>query len=224
MLISFIRTIILLICVISAVRLMGKRQIGQLQPSELVITILLSQIAATPMQDNDLPMLNTLVAISVLIGAEIVLSVLGLKSRKVRKLLEGNPVLIINDGVIDQRQLKRIRYTMDDVTEALRQKDIFDLSQVQYAIAETNGALSVMLKPEFRTAPSPDETLKPDGGMPVAVISDGKIVAEGLDRLGLPKVKLHSRLARRGLTAEKIFYMTMDKNGDTVIIGKEEKV
>ena len=151
MLISFIRTVILLVCVVAAVRLMGKRQIAQLQPVELVITILLSQIAATPMQDNDLPLLNTVVALLVLAGIEIILSAAGMKNKKIRTLLEGNPVVVIKDGVPDRKQLSRLRYTEDDITEALRQKDIFDISQVQYAVAETNGALSVILKPEFRT-------------------------------------------------------------------------
>lgn len=167
MLISFIRTVILLICVIAALRLMGKRQIAQLQPSELVITILLSQIAATPMQDNDLPLLNTVVALLVLAGTEILLSAAGLKNRKLRALLNGNPVPVIRNGVIDREQLRLLRYTADDVADALRQKDIFDVSQVEYAVAETNGTLSVLLKPEFRTASAGDIrqlTVKINGG------------------------------------------------------------
>ena len=201
---------------------MGKRQIGQLQPSELVITILLSQIAATPMQDNDLPMLNTVVAILVLAGAEIILSLIGLKSKKVRTLLEGEPVVLIDDGTLDPVQLKRLRYTVDDVAEALRQKNIFDISQVQYAIAETNGALSVMLKPDCSplTAAAAGKTL-PDNGMPIPVISDGKMLPEGLERLGLSEKQLEKKAGKSGLPIEKIFYMTVDKNGNTVVIGKE---
>ena len=221
MLISFVRTVMLLVAVIAAVRLMGKRQIGQLQPSELVITILLSQIAATPMQDNDLPMLNTVVAILVLAGTEILLSVIGLKSIKAREFLEGKPVIIINDGVLDREQLKRLRYTADDVAEALRQKDIFDISQVEYADAETNGAISVLLKPDFRAVSTGDLKIKaPDNGMPFAVISDGKIIEEGLKLSGMKHKTLQKRLSEKALKSEEVFYMTIDKNGNSVIINR----
>lgn len=225
MLVSFARTFILLICVIAAVRLMGKRQIGQLQPSELVITILLSQVAATPMQDNDLPMLNTVVALLVLAGAEIILSVIGLKSPGLRVLLEGSPVIVINDGKLDQKQLKRLRYTVNDITEALRQQGIFDLSQVQYAVAETNGALSVTLKPDFRPLSASDVGKKPkDNGIPFDVITDGKVLPDGLDRVGMSREKLLKALEKKGLRVENVFYMTADKAGNTVVIEKEETI
>lgn len=225
MLISFARTFILLLCVIGAVRLMGKRQIGQLQPSELVITILLSQIAATPMQDNDLPMLNTVVAILVLAGAEIVMSVVGMKNTAVRTFLEGSPVIVIRNGELDQKQLKRLRYTVDDVAEALRQKNIFDMSQVEYAVAETNGMLNVLLKPEFRPATTSDVgKIPPNNGMPMPVVTDGRILKEGLKVLGISKEKLEKKIGSKGVTVDKIFYMTMDFKGNTVIVKKEEDI
>ncbi len=224
MLISFVRTFILLLCVIAAVRLMGKRQIGQLQPSELVITILLSQIAATPMQDNDLPLLNTVVAILVLTGVEIVLSVIGMKSPKARAFLEGNPVIIVNDGKLDVKQLQRLRYTMDDVAEALRQKDIFDISQVQYAVAETNGALSVMLKPEYCPLTAEDAGKTPeDKGMPVPVVCDGKILDAGLRLLGLKEKAIREKAEENKLRVEDIFYMTIDKTGCENVVKKEDE-
>lgn len=203
---------------------MGKRQIGQLQPSELVVTILLSQIAATPMQDNDLPMLNTVVALLVLAGAEIILSAIGMKSPKIRVLLEGSPVMIVNDGVVDQKQLSRLRYTVDDVVEALRQQGIFDISQVQYAVAETNGALSVMLKPGFRPLSVRDIGKTPqDSGMPFVVISDGEVIPEGLALAGINRRGLLKLLRDRGISAERVFYMTVDKTGGSVVIEKEER-
>ena len=127
MLTSFIRTFILLVAVIAAVRLMGKRQIGQLQPAELVVTILLSQIAATPMQDNDIPLMNTLIAVMVLVGVEILISYFSMKNSRIRAVLQGNPVMVIRNGQLDQKELKRIRYTVDDLMEALRGKDVFDI-------------------------------------------------------------------------------------------------
>ena len=136
MLTSFFRTVILLIIIVIAVRIMGKRQIGQLQPAELVVTILLSEIAATPMQDNDIPMLNSVVAILVLVALEIIMSALSLKSIKIRGVLQGNSVILIKDGEIQQNQMKRLRFTLDDLLEALRQKDVFDVSLLStYAIA-----------------------------------------------------------------------------------------
>ena len=224
MLISFCRTLFLLVCVILSVRLMGKRQIGQLQPSELVVTILLSQIAAIPMQDNDLPMLNTIVAILLLTGIEIILSVMGMKSPSVRTLLEGKPVLLINDGVIDRNQLKRLRFTLDDVTDALRQKSIFDISQVQYAIAETNGSLSVMLKPDYRAVTLGVSDIKTkDNGMPVTVVSDGKIVKSGIKQLGLSKEAIQLKLSKKRITLENVFFMSLDKSDRCVLIEKEDK-
>ena len=152
MLICFIRTLILFVVIIFGLRLMGKRQIGQLQPAELVITILLSEIAATPMQDNDISMLNSVVAIMILVSLEIIMSAISLKSMSFRGLLQGNSIVIIKDGVIDPGQMKRLRFTLDDLLEALRQKDVFDIEEVEYAVVETNGTLSVLLKPCYRPA------------------------------------------------------------------------
>ena len=128
MLTSFFRTMLLLVFVIFTLRVMGKRQIGELQPGELVITILLSQIAAAPMQDNDIPLLQTLVCILTLVGVEVLLSVLAMKSVRVRTLIDGNSVTVIRDGVIDQRQLARLRFTVDDLLEGLRQKLVLKLT------------------------------------------------------------------------------------------------
>ena len=135
MLTSLLRTFILFIIIVIALRIMGKRQIGQLQPAELVVTILLSEMAATPMQDNDIPMLNTVIAILVLVSLEIIMSLISLKSIKMRTLIQGNSVMLINNGKVDQKQMKRLRYTLDDLLEGLRQKDVFDINDVQYAIA-----------------------------------------------------------------------------------------
>ena len=156
---------------------MGKRQLGELQPTELVITILLSEIAAIPMQDNALPLGNSIVAVLLLVALEVINSVVVLKSSKCRSFLQGNSLVVIRDGVVDQKQLKRLRFTMDDLFDQLRQKDVFDISDVRYAIVETNGQLSVMLKPEKETvtaemADIPNETK----GLLCMVINDGKFL------------------------------------------------
>lgn len=222
MLISFLRTLILFVAVVFAVRIMGKRQIGQLQPAELVITILLSEIAATPMQDNDIPMLNSIVAIFVLISLEIIMSAASLKSMKLRGVLQGNSIVIIKDGKIDQHQMKRLRFTIDDLLEALRQKDVFDISEVEYAIVETDGSLSVLLKSGKRNVTVGDMKLAEDkDGVPVVVIMDGKPVTAPLFSLPVTKKKIDAIIKKSGVKESDIFLMTVDKSGKSMIIERE---
>lgn len=224
MLTTFIRTGILLIFIVAAVRLMGKRQIGQLQPAELVVTILLSEMAATPMQDNDIPMLNTLIAIAVLVGLEIIISTLALKSTGLRTLLQGHSIIVIRHGIPDQKQLKRLRFTVDDLLEALRQKDVFDISEVEYAIAETDGSLSVLLKSEKQPLCAQDISIKKEPQeLPVTVIADGKRVASAMCDSILRKNEVEKAVKSTGLPVSEIFLMTLDKNGRRVVVKKEEK-
>lgn len=224
MLTSFFRTLILLVVVVLAVRIMGKRQIGQLQPAELVVTILLSEIAATPMQDNDIPMLNTIIAIFVLISVEILMSVLSMKSLKMRSILQGNPVIVIKKGKIDRKQMERLRFTLDDLLEALRQKDVFDISQVDYAVAETDGSLSVLLKSENQTVTNGDMNIqKEDNGMPTVIVMDGKIALSGAKESGIDEEKLKKLIKKTGLKTEEIYLMTVDGAGNTVVLKKENR-
>lgn len=224
MLTSFFRTLILLVVVVLAVRIMGKRQIGQLQPAELVVTILLSEIAATPMQDNDIPMLNTIIAIFVLISVEILMSVLSMKSLKMRSILQGNPVIVIKKGEIDRKQMERLRFTLDDLLEALRQKDVFDISQVDYAVAETDGSLSVLLKSGNQTVTNGDMNIqKEDNGMPTVIVMDGKIALSGAKESGIGEDKLKKLIKKTGLKTEEIYLMTVDGAGNTVVLKKENR-
>ena len=222
MLISFVRALILLLTVILSLRVMGKRQMGQLQPGELVITILLSDIIANPMQDNDIPMLNTVVAVLVLVGVELLFSVLSLKLPTLRRLLEGNPVILVRDGVPDQKQMRRLRYSMDDLLEGLRAKDVFDISEVAVAIAETDGSLNVLLKRESQPLTCKDAGLKiPETSMPAALVTDGVVSRQGARQLGLSEGELTRILKRQGTPVERIFLLTADKAGNTVLIKKE---
>ena len=148
MLVTLLRTIILYILVLITIRVLGKRQVGELQPADLVLTILLSEILVIPMQDPEIPLVHTFIPVLLLIGFEIVISVISLKSLRFRTLLQGNSLIVIRNGVVDQKQLQRLRFTVDDLLEALRKKDVFDITTVQYAIVETDGTLSVLLKPE----------------------------------------------------------------------------
>lgn len=224
MLITLMRTVILYALLIFTVRLMGKRQIGQLQPGELVITILISEVAVIPMEDNDLPMAHSIISVLLLAAFEIIMSAVSVKSTKVRQLLQGNSVIIIRDGILDQKQLKRLRYTVDDLLEALRQKGVFDIADVQYAIAETDGSLSVLLKPEKRGVTIEDADLTPsDDSFKSILVADGEIITTELPQCGLTEQELKSKLSERGIAFKKIFLLSVDKNGNMNIIEKEKK-
>ena len=204
-------------------RIMGKRQLGELQPTELVITILLSEIAAIPMQDNALPLGNSIVAVLLLVALEVINSVVVLKSSKCRSFLQGNSLVVIRDGVVDQKQLKRLRFTMDDLFDQLRQKDVFDISDVRYAIVETNGQLSVMLKPEKETvtaemADIPNETK----GLLCMVINDGKFLKRSFKECETDEEKLYDILEKENTQINEVLFMVADKEGNYTIVKKDE--
>lgn len=223
MLVTLVRALILYVLIIICMRIMGKRQLGELQPTELVITILLSEIAAIPMQDNALPLGNSIVAVLLLVGLEILNSVIVLKSSKCRSLLQGNSLVVIRDGVIDQKQLKRLRFTVDDLLDQLRQKDVFDVSDVRYAIIETNGQLSVMLKPEKETVTSemahlPNKTK----GLLCMVINDGKFLKRSFAECGMSEEKLYKILKTEKIDINEVLFMVADNEGNYTIVKRDE--
>jgi uncharacterized membrane protein YcaP (DUF421 family) len=222
MFVTLIRTIILYIMAIISVRVMGKRQIGELQPSDLVVTLLISQIISIPIQDTDIPLVNTLIPIFLLVGFEILTSVFNMKSIKFRSFMHGHPVVIINDGNLNQKLLKELRFTLDDLLEALRQKDVFDISQVQYAVVETNGQISVLLKAEYDTVTREDLNLIPDPqGFKCPVIIDGKIVTQDFKICNMNKNKVHKIVEKEHIQITDIMLMTVDATGNHTIIRKE---
>ncbi|MBQ6022143.1 MAG: DUF421 domain-containing protein [Clostridia bacterium] len=225
MLTAFFRTVILLVFVVLALRLMGKRQIGELQPGELVITILLSQIAATPMQDNDIPVVQTLVCILTLAGAELLLSVLAMKSLRVRTLIDGNSVTVLRDGKIDQAALGKLGFTIDDLMEGLRQKDVFDIAEVQSAVAETNGKLSVLLKAENQPAKTKlFQKDCPEPGAPQVLIADGRVNPNALRTAHMDEKALRFLLSKERVEPGDVFLLTVDSVGKTVLVRKERGV
>lgn len=223
MAITLIRVCILYVLILLAMRLMGRRQIGELQPSELVITILISEIACVPIQDNGVPILNSVVAVLVLAAFEILFSALSLKSMPVRKLLQGNPIAVIRDGVIDQQALRTLRVTLDDLLEGLREKDVFDPSQVQYAILESNGKLSVQLKPPHRTVSVQDMSLTlADDGMVCPLVFDGKVQRENFALCNMSQAQFADALRHSGVPLQQIFLMTANRSGVIQCVRKEE--
>lgn len=225
MLQTVIRTCILYIIIILAMRLMGKRQIGDLQPSELVITILISEIAAIPIQDLNIPIIYGILATFTLVFLEILTSLITMKSINMRKLLYGSSSVIIKDGVIDQKMLRRLRLTIPDLMEVLRNQEIFDLEQVGYAILETNGQMSVLLKAEYQTASVNDlKGIRQSSAMPCLIISDGKFMSKAMRSLDLTKSQIKDRLSAEKIQLKDVFIMTRDIDGNENIILKQKEL
>lgn len=223
MLVTLIRAAILYFFIIACMRLMGKRQLGELQPTELVITILISEIITVPMQDNGVPLANSVIAVLLLVSLEIINSALCLKSAKLRSVVEGNPLIVIRNGVLCQKQLKQLRFSVEDLLEQLRLKDVFDISDVRYAIVETNGQLSVMLKPEKE--PLTAETVcevENNKDLPCLVISDGKTLSKNFRTCNMDDKKLENILKKEKITPDGIMLMQADSCGNYTIIKKEE--
>ncbi len=217
------RTTIFYFVIILAIRIMGKRQLGELQPSELVITILLSEIAAIPIQDTKIPIWVGIVASFTLVILEIIVSLLTMRSLNFRKMFYGRSSIIIKDGKIDQKMLKKLRITVPDLLEVLRNQEIFDISQVAYAILETNGQLSVLLKPQFQTACVNDlKGIKTPSGMPCLIVSDGMILTKAMRSLNLSKADIENHLKSQNLRLKDVFIMTVDQSGNKNIVKKEK--
>ncbi len=223
MLISVIRTVILYVFIIAALRLMGKRQIGEMQPSELVVTMVISDIASLPMQNTSQPLLSGVVPVLILVALEIALSVIMMKSRFFRRIICGSPVVLIDDGKLLQNQMRRLRLTTGELCAQLRSQNIFSLDDVQYCIAETNGTMSVLEKPQKRT-PNADEMgikaaqTKPDS----IVVSDGKIIERGLSLCGRKRSDIFKILKTNKTPLDRVFIMTLNSDGKYKVIEKEQ--
>lgn len=221
--IVFIRALILYIIVIFSVRLMGKRQIGELQPSELVITILVSNIATLPLEDLNIPLVMGILPILSLVCFEVLMSWLTLKSKRIRSIVTGCPKIIIRDGVVEQKVLKDLRFSVDDLMTALRVNGVFDISDVQFAIVETNGNISVYEKPERQAVKNSDMKIKTQNfDPPSVIISDGKIDTQGFTETGLESKWLTDLMKRNRVSISDVFLLTADKNGKYRIIKKEK--
>lgn len=210
--ISFMRTIIAYILVIFALRIMGKRQVGELQPSELVVAIMISDLATIPMSDPALPLLGGIVPILTLIAAEIFASVVSLKYPKVRRMLSGSPSVIIKNGEIRINEMRKNRYNLEDLAEALRGKDVFDVGDVHMAILETNGSLSVIPKSHKKPPTAEDLDLQiKQSTLPHVIIADGILYPEHMQEAGLNGIWLKKVLKENGVAnPEEVFLLTAD--------------
>ena len=203
---------------------MGKRQIGEMQPNELVVTLLISEIAAIPLQDTSQPILDGVVAIFTLVILEIIISVIAMKSITVRKLMNGKSAVIIKNGVVDQQAMKNVRMTVLDLVELLRGQNVFDISTVAFAVLEVNGNLSILLKSSEQPATSGDLKVKKEAAvLPLPVISDGKLIIESLKALETDSKKIRKILDDNNTVIENVFLMTMDRDSKFTLIKKRNQ-
>lgn len=207
-----IRTALIYVLLVAAMRVMGKRQLGDLQPTELVVTLLIADMAAVTIENTQLPLLRGVIPILVLVSLEVLISGLMLKVPAVERLVDGHPVIVIDNGRLDQAAMKKLRLSIEDVLSALRQQGVFDLAEVQYAIAETGGSISVYQKPK-----------KGAGDIPFLVVSDGQVSHWGLRMCGQDEAWLQRKLAKAGCQLSEVFLLTADAKGHTHLIKKERE-
>lgn len=222
MLITFIRAMILYIVVLIVMRLMGKREIGQLQPFELAIAIMIADLAAVPMSELGIPLTNGIIPILALLVIYMIISVLNMKSIKFRKVISGQPSLLIYRGRIDEKILRKERITINELQERLRVDNIFNLSEVEYAILETNGEVTVIQKPEKRNVIVEDLNINPEyEGIPYDLVVDGKIMEENLKSIGRDRNWLEKQLKKFDAKPSNTLIATIDGKGDFFCQKKE---
>ena len=210
---------------IVGLRLTGKRQIGELEPMELVLTMLLSDLASVPMQDFAIPLLYGVIPILTLLSLSTLLSYASLRSVRLRRLMCGEPTLIISDGRVLQTAMRRNRLTLDELLEELRGQGITDLQTVKHAVLETSGKLSVLLYPQEQPA-TPRQmglTVPDDVFLPTVIINDGRLIKENMTHRGFDEKWLQAQLKKyRAHTPSDVFYLSVDDEGTVVCLPKEE--
>ena len=222
MILSYFRTIVLYLVLIVVIRLMGKRQIGQMEPSEFVVTMMVANLATIPMENTDMSITDALIPILTVLALELLLAFLSLKSITLRKILCGKPVILIENGNVLQKNLKKNRITLDELTGHLREKDVLDIRSVQYAILETNGNLSVFPYPDARPANAKEAGITPEKqSLPITIIDDGQIIKDNLKIAGKDMQWLHKQLAKQKLTVEQTWLFTVDSENHQVVFPKE---
>lgn len=225
MTVTLVRTVILYLLIIVGLRLLGKHQLGELEPSELVLALIIADLASVPMQDNGIPLLSGVIPIVVLLCLDLILSVCAMNSVKFRALVCGRPSIVIKKGVIDQGELRKNRFTIDELMEELRCKGYTDPSAIEYAILETSGQLSVLPTAAEKPLTAAQFGLTPqESGLPAVLISDGRLLEHNLKGRGLEETWLHRQLAAHGVKrVDQVFLLTVDEAGGVYFIPKEGK-
>ncbi len=223
MLVTFFRAILLYIIVLIVMRLMGKREIGQLQPFELAISIMIADLASIPMTDTGVPISNGIIPILGLLVMHLVISVVNLKSIKAREIICGKPRILIYRGKIDEKALKKERFTINELEERLRGNNVVNLCDVEYAILETSGNITVIQKPEKRNTIPEDFNIVPDyEGISYDLVVDGKIMDENLKKLGKNYQWLKKQVEKFNIRPEEALVVTIDAKGQIFCQEKEK--
>ena len=222
MLMIFLRTVVLYLVLIATIRFLGKRQLGQLEPSEVAVTMLIADLASIPMQNENMSILSGLVPIIAVLGLELLLSFISMRSIRFRKLLCGKPVILIENGKFLQDNMRKNRVTLDELISQLREKDIMDPQTVQYAILETGGNLSVFPYPQERPATAKEAGFTPDqASLPITIVTDGKLIRDNLQKAGKDDRWLQKVLSKNKSTLENTFLLTVNGN-NTVCFYKKD--
>lgn len=224
MIITFFRSIVLYIIVLIVMRLMGKREIGQLQPFELAISIMIADLASIPMADIGIPIFNGIIPILGLLAMHLIISLLNLKSMKAREIICGKPSILIYRGKINEKVLKKERFTINELEERLRANNVFNLGDVEYAILETSGQVTVIQKPEKRNTTPQDFKIVPEyEGIPYDLVVDGKIMYANLGEIGKDYNWLKKQVEKFKMKPEEALVVTMDGKGQIFCQKKENK-
>ncbi len=219
-----IRALLIYILVLFVFRLMGKRQIGQMQPFELVLTLIIADLATIPMAELSVPVLHGIVPLLTLVVAHYFLTLISRKSVKFRNFISGKPVIVINPNGIDAKALKELNITIDDLFEAIRGSGYFNLEEVQYAIMETNGKVNILPKSDFSPITNQNMKLKVDETtIPITLISEGKILKNNLKLANLDEKFLDDILNKMKISKiSKVLVLTVNKNG-TIYLQEKNK-
>ncbi len=221
--VSFVRTIIVFVLLIVSIRIMGKRQLGELEPLELVVAVLISNLAAQPLQDTGTPLIYGVVPVLTLLACQLVISAVSVRFPRFRRVVSGKPSILIDNGVIVQREMKKCRLSVDELYVELRINGVTDISQVKHAILETDGTLSVL--PYSKFSPATPEQLNisaPDNGLPVSVILEGRVMRENMRLLGKDDKWLESQLRKHGVhSPREVYLLSVDGSGNIFYAKKE---
>ena len=224
MLINFFRAILLYIIVLIVMRLMGKREIGQMQPFELAISIMIADLASIPMTETGVPISNGIIPILGLLVMHLIISMLNIKSSIAREIICGKPAILVYRGKIDEKVLKKERFTINELEERLRDNNIFNIGDVEYAILETSGQVTVIPKPNKRPTIPEDFNIEPQyEGIPYDLVVDGKVMYKNLEKIGKNYVWLKKQTEKFKIKPEEALIVTIDGNNQFFCQAKEKK-
>ena len=213
------RTVLFYLALVAVVRLMGKRQVGQMEPSEFVVTMLIANLAAVPLENPEMPVWGGLVPMGIVFLCERGISTICLKSIRARRFLCGKPVILIDNGKLLAENLRRTRVNLDELSGHLREQGVISMEEVQFAILETNGSVTVFPYP--RHSPAPAGPGAKDQELPYTVISDGRILARNLALLGRDEQWLRKKLHGKGLRPADVLLMTLTQSGETAVFPRQ---